>query len=253
MDAAPVPGTTGWRGSRPHILLTIALPTLLGGNNHPCHLAGYGPLPAHAGRELARDAVLRRILTDPITGAVIGVDGHTYDTRDIDWTDQLRWPRDDDGPGDRDSDDDPGSDPDGGGTDGGGTGGGPGVEQPGPCPADRGGAGRYRPPTALDRLTRARYPRCTVPGCRQPSWRCDLDHILRYPDGPTCGCNSPASRWCPQHPLCRHHHRMKHETPTRVHRLPDGTIEWTTRTGHHDEPPAADPAPRLHGLGPPPF
>jgi hypothetical protein len=76
----------------------------------------------------------------------------------------------------------------------------------------------------MDRFVRLRDRHCTAPGCRRSAWNCDLDHARRHPDGPTCPCNL--------HPLCRRHHRMKHETPTRVERRPDGTTVWTYPTGH---------------------
>lgn len=78
-------------------------------------------------------------------------------------------------------------------------------------------------PTQLmrDRVV-TRYERCTWVGCCAPAWRCDLDHNRRHPDGPTCDCNLA--------PLCRRHHRMRHETPWHVvHRL-DHVIVWISPT-----------------------
>ncbi|MFZ5871311.1 MAG: DUF222 domain-containing protein, partial [Actinomycetota bacterium] len=75
----PAPEGGRWAGSRPHILLTIAAPTLLGLDDAPCHLAGYGYLPADVARAIAEHGgTLRRIFTDPVTGLLLGVDGHTY-------------------------------------------------------------------------------------------------------------------------------------------------------------------------------
>jgi len=58
--------------ARPRPLLTLHLPlgTALGLSDAPAELAGYGPIPADLARELAADATWRRILTDPVTGAV---------------------------------------------------------------------------------------------------------------------------------------------------------------------------------------
>jgi hypothetical protein len=91
----------------------------------------------------------------------------------------------------------------------------------------------------MDRFVRIRDQRCTAPGCRMPAVRCDLDHVVRHPDGPTCPCNL--------HPLCRHHHRLKHLTRARVRRLPDGSTDWVLPTGHrYVRPPTpALPAPRV--------
>ena len=44
---------------RPHVLLTVALPTVLGLDEHPGHLHGYGPLPASVCRQIAAEGTLR--------------------------------------------------------------------------------------------------------------------------------------------------------------------------------------------------
>ncbi|MFZ5870279.1 MAG: HNH endonuclease signature motif containing protein, partial [Actinomycetota bacterium] len=89
----------------------------------------------------------------------------------------------------------------------------------------------YRPRRLIDRLVRLRDATCTMPGCRRTAWRCDLDHLVRHPDGPTCPCNL--------HPLCRRHHRMKHQTTTLATRHPDGITTWRLPTGHlYPRPPA---------------
>jgi len=41
-------------------------------------LTGYGPLPPALGREIAADAVWKRLVTDPITGAVLDVGRTSY-------------------------------------------------------------------------------------------------------------------------------------------------------------------------------
>ncbi|MBM9467984.1 HNH endonuclease signature motif containing protein [Nakamurella leprariae] len=91
---------------------------------------------------------------------------------------------------------------------------------------------QYRPRQDLRDRTTALRPTCTFPSCRQPAWRCDLDHRDRYdqeqPDrgGPTSLENL--------HPLCRRHHLTKHHTDWRVHPEPDQlTLHWTSPTGHH--------------------
>lgn len=77
---------------------------------------------------------------------------------------------------------------------------------------------------------RARDPRCTAPGCRAPAYRCDLDHVVAWPQGPTCACNL--------HPLCRRHHRVKHEAGWVPKRHPDGSTTWTTTNGVEVTSPA---------------
>ena len=82
----------------------------------------------------------------------------------------------------------------------------------------------YRPPAALDEFVRTRDRTCRFPGCRMPAQRCDLDHVRRYPDGPTSRCNL-----CTE---CRHHHRLKHDAGWEVHTDPDhpDRLCWTTPT-----------------------
>jgi hypothetical protein len=82
----------------------------------------------------------------------------------------------------------------------------------------------YVPSAALADHIRARDVTCRFPGCRRPAVGCDLDHTRRYPDGPTCPCNLAA--------LCRHHHRLKHETGWTVRQDEHGVLTWTSPTGH---------------------
>jgi hypothetical protein len=145
--------------SGPRVRVVVAATTLLGLDDQPGHLAGYGPVPAELARRLAADptGTWQRLLTDPATGALLDV-GRT-------------------------------------------------------C---------YRPPAALDEFVRARDRTCRFPGCRMPAERCDLDHVRRYPDGPTSRCNL-----CTE---CRHHHRLKHDPHWQVCTDPDDpdTVYWTT-------------------------
>lgn len=53
------------------IQLTMDLPTLLGLQNNPAHLNGYGPIPASIARELAMDAKWQKFITDPLTGVLL--------------------------------------------------------------------------------------------------------------------------------------------------------------------------------------
>ncbi|MCW2569298.1 MAG: hypothetical protein JWN54_3395 [Mycobacterium sp.] len=83
----------------------------------------------------------------------------------------------------------------------------------------------YTPPAAMAEHVRVRDRTCRFPGCRQPAERCDLDHVRRYPDGPTSRCNL-----CTE---CRHHHRLKHESDWQLDNDPDdpAVMTWTSPAG----------------------
>ena len=55
-------------GRRPQIQVTVAASTLLGLDELPGELAGYGPITAQTARRIAADGTWRRVLTDPRTG-----------------------------------------------------------------------------------------------------------------------------------------------------------------------------------------
>ena len=73
---------TGQRGAYPAavVQVTVGLDTLLGIDQEPGELAGYGPVTAQTARMLAagEDAVWRRLLTEPETGLVVKTDPRTY-------------------------------------------------------------------------------------------------------------------------------------------------------------------------------
>ena len=81
----------------------------------------------------------------------------------------------------------------------------------------------YRPRAALDRHVRLRDATCRFPGCSVPAAECDLDHLVPFPTGPTTAGNL--------HALCRHHHRMKHESGWTVQALADNGLRWTSPLG----------------------
>ncbi|HEU5271790.1 MAG TPA: DUF222 domain-containing protein [Jatrophihabitans sp.] len=74
-DALPVV-----QGRRPAIQVTVAADTLLGLNDQPAHLTGYGPITADTARRLAAEesGTWRRLLTDPDTGALLDISEHRY-------------------------------------------------------------------------------------------------------------------------------------------------------------------------------
>ena len=59
------------RGRAAHIGVTVPLSTLLGIDDQPAHLTGYGPITPDVARRLAADGVWRRLVTDPVTGALL--------------------------------------------------------------------------------------------------------------------------------------------------------------------------------------
>lgn len=77
-DARTSPRTSPRASPRTEIRVTVALSTLLGIDDEPADLAGYGPISAVAARALARDGVWRRIVTDPLSGAVLDVGRTRY-------------------------------------------------------------------------------------------------------------------------------------------------------------------------------
>jgi hypothetical protein len=58
--------------------VTVDLPTYLGVTRRPGELVGYGPISAETARELAEDGQMRRLITDPVDGAVVDVGRRRY-------------------------------------------------------------------------------------------------------------------------------------------------------------------------------
>ena len=68
-----------WQGRKPAVQVSVALSTLLGCDEQPGELDGYGPIPAAMAREIAHDpsGTWRRIITDPL-GRLIRAGTETY-------------------------------------------------------------------------------------------------------------------------------------------------------------------------------
>ncbi|MGY1811357.1 DUF222 domain-containing protein [Blastococcus sp. SYSU D00820] len=82
----------------------------------------------------------------------------------------------------------------------------------------------YWPSDPLDRFVRLRDRRCRFPGCRARIRRCDLDHRVPHPHGPTSHDNLEG--------LCEFHHRLKHQAPGwRLTGSGDGGLVWTLPGG----------------------
>jgi hypothetical protein len=125
------------------------------------------------------------------------------------------------------------------------------------------GVSGYAPSAAIARLVRAREPECRMPGCRQPANRCDLDHAIAYPAGPTSPTNLG--------PLCRRHHVLKthmgwtlepqpagsvvsdvsFEPAPRTGASPGGDLPGADLLGGADPPGVGPPSVDLPGVDPP--
>ncbi|WP_022893500.1 HNH endonuclease signature motif containing protein [Agromyces subbeticus] len=87
------------------------------------------------------------------------------------------------------------------------------------------GREQYRAPADLDGFVRARDGRCRFPGCSRRAEFADLDHTDAWAHGGSTEASNLAA-------LCRHHHRLKHESGWRVVHEPGGVMRWTSPAGH---------------------
>lgn len=76
-------GGSGDRGTtvasaRVELGIVVDLPTLLGLQDNPGHLVGHGPIPADLARRLAGDAAWRRLVADPLSGALLDAAPRRY-------------------------------------------------------------------------------------------------------------------------------------------------------------------------------
>jgi hypothetical protein len=115
------------------------------------------------------------------------------------------------------------------------------------------GTTRYRPPPHLAEHVIACHQYCQHPGCRVPAHLCDLDHNEPYDPATDQGPTSAANLG----PKCRAHHRLKGYPGWSVTQYVDGSIVWTTPSGHTyrvDPPPLTEPrVTRAADDEPPPF
>ena len=80
LSGLPLDALPAGQGHRPSIQVTVSADTLLGLDDDPAELAGYGPITAQAARRLAADrsGSWRRLLTDPDTGHLLDISPHRY-------------------------------------------------------------------------------------------------------------------------------------------------------------------------------
>jgi hypothetical protein len=146
------------QGRRPHIQVTVPLSTLIGIDDHPGELTGYGPIPAGVARRIAADGVWRRLLTDPATGRLLDY-----------------------------------------------------------------GTTRYSPPQDLRDVIIGRDRECVFPTCTMPAHRCQVDHTIPHPDGPTAQTNLG--------PPCEPHHDLKTRWGWQLDQPEEGRFIWTSPIG----------------------
>lgn len=93
------------------------------------------------------------------------------------------------------------------------------IVHPGQAPPES----RYKPSAKLAEFVRCRDLTCRFPGCDVPATKCDVDHTIAYPLGPTAASNLKS--------LCRFHHLLKTfwggADGWRDRQSPDGTVVWT--------------------------
>ena len=206
--AHPLAAPAGTANCQVVLHVHVPLATALGASSTPGLLDGYGPVSADHARRLLPSATLHRVLVDPTTGRPVRTDPAPRQRR------APTVPRSDEQiraellgmlPSDADV-------------------------RPTPEPVEP----QYRPSAGLQRLVRLRDPFCTAPGCSSRSAKCDLDHWVPYPSGPTSAANlAPLSRRC---------HRAKTISWT-VTRNPDGGCQWRGPTGrsYYVSPPWEPP------------
>ena len=99
--------------------------------------------------------------------------------------------------------------------------------RPVPTATDLGAEGGYQPSRKLTEFIACRDLTCRWPGCNIPAGRCDIDHSVPWPYGPTHPSNTKL--------YCRIHHLIKtfHCGPQgwRDQQHPDGTITITAPNG----------------------
>lgn len=106
--------------------------------------------------------------------------------------------------------------------------------EPGTPDTDTADAHKRVPRAKLRLWVQLRDRQCAHPGCRAPAVGADVDHRIDYAaGGATVGINLE--------PFCRHDHRVKGEAGWAIHLTESGMIVWTSPLGHSYEwraPPA---------------
>ena len=97
-----------------------------------------------------------------------------------------------------------------------------------------GGISRRRPTVAQRRRTEILHPTCVHPGCRMPAIDSDVDHRIAWAETGITNTDELA-------PLCRFHHRIKHQTRWPYRPTPSGDFVFTSHLGHTYTTSGRDP------------
>ena len=93
------------------------------------------------------------------------------------------------------------------------------------------GRSTYEPPQALRDYLIAAHPSCYNPICNRQSRHTELDHVLSWAEGGRTSARN-------MRPGCTRHHHSRHEAGWTVTvNEDDGSIRWTSPTGHRYENP----------------
>jgi hypothetical protein len=84
-------------------------------------------------------------------------------------------------------------------------------------------ADSYQIPEPIKETIQLRDRTCRFPGCPRPARRCETDHTIPWPHGPT----TPANLCC----LCTRHHRMKTHSRWQLQQPFAGILIWRSPTG----------------------
>jgi len=204
-------GATGTSGVSVQVHVGVSASTLLGLDDAPGYLSGYGAIDADLARELAADATWKRILTlstadragmaaSASAGPIFGI-GPTLPAADHSPPTVTARTR------------------------------------------KRLQERTYRPSGRLSEIVRTRDGVCRFPNCAAPAATCDLDHTIPFDhDHPERGgLTTESNLAC----LCRTHHRLKTLGYWSVRQIGEGRLEWLDPTGRatitHPRGPFADP------------
>ncbi|MCA1004395.1 HNH endonuclease [Rhodococcus hoagii] len=186
---------TGTPGVAVHVHVGVSASTLLGLDDAPGYLSGYGPIDADLARELAADATWKQVLTlsdadraelATDAGSILGI-GRSL-------------------PAPRQS-----------------------PEQVASRTRKRLQELTYRPTGRLAEIVRTRDGVCRFPNCATPAASCDLDHTIPFDhdDASRGGLTAESNLAC----LCRKHHRLKTLGYWIVRQIGQGRLEWSDPTG----------------------